>query len=332
MNKGTIGLLLAVLVAGVAFYYIRGRAGESGDAKYPAREFAVASEDEIGRIFIADMTGRTMDLRLRPTGEWYIGDSVKASPTIMKQATSTLTQLRIDHIPPQATQAAVLETMAATALKVEVYDKEGGKLRSLLIGNGSPKGAGSYMTVEGYDEVFVVRRGLLSGILRPLFDLRNVGSWRSLEFIAFDPQDIQSVEVRYPRQASESFRVVRAGDSLRLDPLTELVGKRAEQPQQRRLESYLEVYASIPLATYVEDSPSRDSISGMVPFAQILVERTGERRDTFELQPSLLLNERGAPDASLPFSNYWVEHGKRGFVVVQDHQINPALMRYSSFF
>ncbi len=336
MTRTTIALLAALAIAAAAFAFVRYEENNRAE-EYPERQFAVDSPDLIGRLFIADMTGRTMDVRRETDGTWTINDSVKASATLMDQATRTLAELKIDHIPNRATTGAVQQEMAANALKVEVYDRENKKLRSILIGGGSPKSTGSYMMVEGYNDVFVVRRGALTGIIRPLFDLRDIASWRSMDFIQYRPKEIMSIEVRYPQRPSESFRVVRVGDTLRLDALNELTSLTRERPQQRRLESYLDVYENIPLSTHADQSIFRDSISAMVPAVQIVVERVsvvpGERRrDTFELQPMLLLNEKGARDASLPFSNYWVEWGRKGFVTVQDHQINPALKTYQSFF
>ncbi len=331
MTKTTWILLAAVGLTLAAYAYVR-YANEREGAVSPERQFAVASPDEVGRLFIADMTGRSMDLRRQPDGRWLINDTATASPTIMYQATRTLAELNIDHIPNRATQLAVLKEMSASALKVEVYDRAGEKIRGLLIGSGTPKSTGSYMMVEGYNEVFAVRRGLVTGVIRPLFDLRDIASWRSTEFIAYEPGEIRSVEVRYPRSPSESFRVVRTADSLRLDALNELTGLTRERPVQRRLETYLEAYANIPLSNYANESIYRDSISAMVPAVQIVVELADARRDTFELQPMLLLNDKGARDASLPFSNYWVEWGRRNFVTVQDHQIGPALQTYQSFF
>ncbi len=331
MTRTTALLSAAVALTALAFAYIRYE-DQHREAAYPEREFAVSSPQVIGRLFIADMTGRSMDLRLQIDGSWLINDSVTASPTIMRQATRTLSELKIDHIPNSAAARTVRREMSANALKIEVYDREGTKIRSLLMGGGTPKSVGSYMMVEGYNDVFAVRRGMLTGILRPLFDLRDVSSWRSRDFIAYPPEEIRSVEVRYPRRPSESFRIIRSGDTLRLDALNELTGARRERPQQRRLESYLEAYQRIPLSTFENEISWRDSISAMVPAIQIVVEVGHDRKDTFELQPVLMLNEQGARDASLPFSSYWVEWGRRNFVTVQDHQLAPALRTYQSFF
>lgn len=172
---------------------------------------------------------------------------------------------------------------------------------------------------------------MLTGTVRPQFDLRSVAAWRSLEFIAYDPRDIQLVEVRYPRLPSRSFRIARTDDGLALEPLAELVGTRDRVVQPRRLESYLEGFAEVPLARWVNDHAYRDSISAMTPFAQIVV-ATSAARDTFELQPAALLNEYGVPDQSLPFNTFWVERGRRDFVTVQDHQIDQLLRSYESFF
>ena len=331
MSKTTLFLALAVVAGAAAFFFLRDAAEVDRGKAYPERVFAVPNRDAVARIFIADMAGRTMDFRRRGDGRWLINDSVEASPTIMQQMTATLEQLRIDHTPTRATAETQREHLASSALKVEAFDEAGEKLTGVLIGASVDKGAGSYMVVDGYDDIFAVRRGMLTGTVRPQFDLRSIASLRSKSFIAYDPADIRSVEVRYPSLPSRSFRVARDGGDYEVESLAEVVAAPGAAPQPRLVEGYLEAFAQVPLSAWANDYPVRDSISRMTPFAQLIVETTSAR-DTFELQPDARFNEQGQRDQSAPFSNYWVERGRRDFVIVQDHQIQPLLRTYQSFF
>lgn len=332
MSKTTVLLAVALFVAAGAFFFLRGRENVAAAEVYPERQFAIPDRHEVARLFIADMTGRSMDLTRQPDGTWLIDDTLKARQTIVEQALATLEQLRIDHVPTRATAAAQRDRLASRALKVEAYDAAGRKLTGVLIGGSVARGAGSYMVVDGYEDVFAVRRGMLTGTLRPQFDLRSVAAWRSQDFIQYDPVDIQFVELRYPRLPSRSFRVERGRDGLTVEPLADVVGVTQPTPAQpRRIESYLEAFANVPLARWANDHAYRDSVSAMQPFAQLIV-ATKDARDTFELQPAALVNERGIPDPTQPFTNYWVERGREDFVTVQVHQVEPILRTYQSFF
>ena len=332
MSKTLVGLLLVTLLGAGLLYLLRADDSDGRLREYPERDFAVEREADIARVFVADLTGRTLDLERQGDGSWLVNDSVTASPTIMEQVTRTLKELRIDHVPPRATADAVREAMASNALKVEAFDPTGRKLTGLLIGHSAPRGAGSYMVVDGYDEVFAVRRGLLAGSVKPQFDIRDVRAWQTRAFIAYEPAAIRSVEVRYPREASESFRILRQGETLTLEPLSDLARRRAREPQRRRLESYLEAFTSVSLKLRAEDFRLRDSVSAMVPLAQIVIDAP-PRRDTFELQPSLKRSgTTGLLDPDLPVEDYWVERNGTDFVLAQVLLIDPLLRTYSSFF
>ena len=330
MTKTTLGLLAALVLGAAALYALRSDTSAEATSAYPERAFGVPDREAVARIFIADMSGRTMDLTRGADGVWLIDDSLVASPTIVEQMRATLEQLRIDHVPTRATADVQREYLAARALKVEAFDAAGEKLTGVLIGSSVSKGRGSYMVVDGYDEIFAVRRGMLTGSVRPQFDLRGVAAYRSQDFMTYDPADIQSVEVRYPRAPSRSFAIRRETDGLVLEPLASVVGVARRQPQARRLESYLEGFSDVPLARWVNDHDYRDSISAMVPFMQIVVATTSAR-DTFELQPAALLKD-GVYDQANPFNTYWVERGTHDFVTVQDHQIDQLLRGYQDFF
>ena len=332
MNK-TLLALLVILALGVTLLLVL-RKGETKDvyAEFPERDFAVRDADLVHRIFIADRKGRSLTLTRQPDNQWLINDSLTASPDIVRQMLATLEQLQIDVVPPKATQATALQNIQADALKVEAYDAEGHQLKSILFGTATAGTRSTFAVVEGHDEVFAVRRGFVIGNVRPLFDLRSINSFRDLIFIRENPEQIQSVEVRYPSAISESFRIARVGDSLRIDPLQELVGRSAGVPKQRLLESYLEGFADIPLFGRIEDAGVRDSVTRVLPQVQIVLQRSDNSRDTFEIQPSLNLNNRGQPDPEVPFSNYYVERGTRELALVQDHQLAPIMRGYASFF
>lgn len=333
MNKTLVGLLLALAVGLGLLYALRGGNGQRSSAAYPERQFAVAEDADIARVFVADLAGRTLDLRRRPDGTWLVNDSVTASPTIIRQVTRTLKELRIDHVPPRAAADAVRETMAANAIKVEAYDPAGRRLIGLLMGPSVPKSAGSYMAVDGYDAVFAVRRGLLAGSVRPQFDIRDVRDWQTRAFIAYDPADIRSVEVRHGRAPSESFRIERdAGGGLRVEPLAPLTTPPAGELQVRRLEGYLEAFSAVALKIRADDYAVRDSISAMVPLVQVVVDAP-PARDTFEFQPSLRKDVyTGQVDPELPVENYWVERNRDDFVLAEVRLMDPLLATYSSFF
>ena len=331
MNKTLIGLSVALLIGSLTLWFLRKQSEPAEETAYPDRQFAIENVEDIRRIFIADMSGRTLNISLQSNGEWLLNDSLKASPTIMESVLRALKKLSIDHIPPEATRQTVLNQMRSNSLKVEAYDEKGQKMRSILIGPPNYKGTANYAMVEGSDKPYAVRVEFSNALLQPLFSINDLNLWRSLEYININIDTIKSVELRYPTEPSESFGIYRRGDSLAIEPINPLAKIEGPGPEQRILENYLSGFSSIPAAKYIDNPRLKDSITAILPMVQIVLAYPSGK-DTLELQPALGLNDSGVPDKSLGFTNFFLNRSNGDFLMIQDKQVGSILQLYSSFY
>ena len=332
MNKSLLWLVALLVILLGLFWFLQSKETVAKAAAYPDREFSVKDETSISRIFIADLHGRTMNLTKQKGGEWLINDSVKASVTIMDQVLNTLAKIRIDHIPPESMNEMILESMKLDGIKVEVYNTENQKIRSLIIGAGTQDDRASFMMVEGQSQPYAMKVPGLTGTLRPLFDLRSVEDWRSRDWMAIQPEEILSIEVNYPRQTGSGFSISKSGDTLKLSAESDLVEISNEAPKQRLLESYLEGFTYVPLFRRENDNPLRDSIQRMTPFAELRITKESGEIEELTLVPAHGLKNDGSRDLYGPFTNYWVAQKSGEFQTVQKQQLQQWLRDYRSFF
>ncbi len=332
MNKSLLWLvaLLAVLLG--LFWFLQRQESEVKAAAYPDREFSIKDETSISRVFIADLQGRTMNLTKQKDGGWMINDSVKASVTIMDQVLNTFSKLRIDHIPPETMNEMIFEAMKTDGIKVEAYNAEDQRLRSWIIGPGTQDDRASFVMIEGQNQPYAMKLPGMTGTIRPLFDLRSIEDWRSRDWLAIPPEEIESVEINYPRQKGSGFSIRRVGDTLQLKAESELVEIANSAPKQRLLESYLEGFSYVPLFRRENENPVKDSIQSLVPFVELrLVETSGEVQE-MSLVPAHGLKNDGTVDVDGPFTNYWVTQRPGGIQTVQKQQLQQWLRDYRSFY
>jgi len=337
MSKTTLSLLVAVLFAVGALYFLQKETTADPLADYPERQLAVADAGDIARIFIADRKGRTANFERSGRGPWIINDQYEASPGIMREVVNALSKLRIDHVPPAAVKRVVLEDIQSASLKVESFDAAGNSLKSIIIGPPTQDERHSYVLVEGYEEPFAVRIPGITGSITSLFDITNIHEFRSKEVVAFEPAEIASVRVEYPRNPGESFFLQqpadedRNGESLTLRPLSEVVPVLPKGPDPQRLRSYLDGFNYLPLSRRAEQHPQIDSIRGLVPFIALTV--VARQGDTTRLRawPWHIRDGYGRIDATAQIANYWVDKDGEDFVVVSTDQIKKWFLGYASF-
>ena len=328
MSKSILGLLGLLIVLLAAFWFLRKQDTAAKMQAYPDRELAVENGDEIDRVFIADLRGRTMNLTRQPNGDWLVDDSVKASATIMERVVQVLSQLRIDHIPPNTMVPTIMESMRTTGIKIEVYNKENERLRSLILGRGTHDDRASFMMVEGQSQPYAVTVPGFTGTMRPLFSIANVEDWRSRDWLAIPPEKIEQVSIDYPNQPGASFRIERDADSLRLEPGNPLVKVTGKSPRQRLLESYLEGYVNVALFRREDNLPAKDSLKAMSPFAYVNIRLADGSTEELRLIPAY----SGIPVEKGGFTNYWVIQKPGRLLSVQATKLQPWLREYRSFF
>ena len=332
MNKSLLWLVGLLIVILSIFWYLQKQETEVKATAYPDREFSIKDETQISRVFIADLQGRKMNLTKQEGGLWLINDSVKASVTIMDQVLYTLSKIRIDHIPPETMNKTIFDAMRTSGIKIEAYNAENQKLRSLILGPGTHDERGSYMMVEGQKQPYAMKLPGHTGTLRPLFDLRSVEAWRSRDWISIQPEEIKSVQVNYPRQKGSGFTIQRKADSLQLKAESDLVEISQKAPSQRLLESYFEGFTYVPLFRREDDNPKKDSIMSLTPHIEMRIALTSGDVEELALIPAIGRLDDGSLNLEGRFPNYWVVQKPGRIQTVQVAQLKQWLRDYRSFF
>jgi hypothetical protein len=218
MRKILLPLLLLLVLATVAWWLWKGDTGNT--LAGPLSDFTVADTAAVDRIFIAEKTGGTADLRRTPEGWTVNGLPAKQYPVNLLLRTFKLVELRSPV--PKSAEANVLRIMAATAKKVEIYQGGDKPAKIWWVGQSSQDMYGTYMVLEipgkGKSSVpFEMGMAGFTGVLNTRFHT-DIDSWRSSSLTNYpELAKVTKVEVEVPDSLGQDFSVTYGGgDDLHL--------------------------------------------------------------------------------------------------------------------
>ncbi len=144
MKKKWIPLLLLAVLAAIAWWLWNKDTGST--LAGPLTDFAIADTSKVDRIFIAEKSGGTADLRRTPEGWTINGLPAKGFQVNLLLKTFKLVELRAPV--PKSMEANVLRVMAGTAKKVEIYTGGSKPAKIWWVGGSNADHYGTYMVLE----------------------------------------------------------------------------------------------------------------------------------------------------------------------------------------
>ncbi|HAH59584.1 MAG: DUF4340 domain-containing protein [Lentimicrobium sp.] len=286
MRKNRIVLFIIVLILGVlAAVLILGRSGTTLDSR--TGDFAVPDTAAITRIFMADKSDRTVLLERQPDGTWMLNGQYKAHQENMGILLNTIANIAVRQPVARAAHDNILKLLAARSVKVEVYKnsyriKLGSirlfpyekKARTFYIGDATMDNNGSYALIEGAGKPVVVYLPGLRGYISSRFTtLEN--DWRMHTIFAHKLPEIASIEVNFPLQPSESFRLVN-NDNKSISLFQLESNMQVTDYDTLKLMNYINAYRNIRFETLLNDMEPerRDSITSQSPIYIITLNTT----------------------------------------------------------
>jgi len=225
MKRQKIYLIIACLLAVLsvlAIVYKQGGFRRSLNTQKLSAVFAIKDTGTITRVFLADMYGRKTLLSKEATG-WMVNNSKPASEMKVKEMIATLTSIRVAQPIAKAGHRNIIERMAVTSTKVEVYEtkplftlfgypfftKER-LIKTYFFGDATQNSLGSYALVEGMAEPYIIYKPGFRGYVTPEFS-PNPFDWYSHLIFNTKLTRIQKASFVDIENPENSFFVEKAG-------------------------------------------------------------------------------------------------------------------------
>lgn len=228
MKKKTRIILISSIVAVIALLalviYNNFSWGNGEKMEYSQKMFASSDSSKVKMVFIADMSGNTVLLK-RTDASWKLDDGTPATPEMVNSLLATLMNLRVDRPVPTKQVPNINRVMAASAIKVEVYEdapaftlfghpffvKEQ-KVKTIYLGPATQENTGNYAMLEGMeDKPCIIYLPGFRGIVSPRFSPLQQ-DWVSHQMLSTKPTRIQTLEVFDCRNNDQSFTIKKVDD------------------------------------------------------------------------------------------------------------------------
>jgi hypothetical protein len=287
MKKSLPLLFLVVIIAALAWYFSSDRSPLTTSVKANTN-FEIKDTSQVGKIFIADLNGRSINLKRQENGTWTVNDKYRAREDAVLTLLKTFKNVYVQRPVPKEAQEEVNKVMAGASKKVEIYNREGEWLKTWYVGHATMDKKGTYMLLETPEygkatEPFIMDMKGFIGMLNTRF-FTNEDEWRSVGIVRYPDMNFNKLEVDYPSNPEQSFKVELAGGNDIL--LYDGEGQKIAQFDTLLLKDYLLNYKVLSFENYrtgLSDFQA-DSVKNATPY-QIITITDPKKTTTISVWP-----------------------------------------------
>jgi hypothetical protein len=327
--KRTIVLLIVFLaLGGATIFFLTNRQDSPNTLSSWDREFAVKDVSQIHKIFLADRKGGQTTLE-RHEDHWLYQGKYKANPNVMKSLLQAIRLVELQYIPPYAALETMVKDLAVNGVKVELYDQKNELIKAYYVGGTTADGNGTFMIMENAEQPYVMQLPTMVGDLGTRFRFKGE-TWRDKTVLGYDPDAIDFVSVEYPKQKSNSFKLMRKEDSFEVTPFYDITPRINKPVSQSKAETYLLGFERAIAEAFENENPLRDSITQRVPFGIITIKLNNGNERVITLHPAKDKSEGGPTQV---IQRYLAEIEPEGdFMLVQHNVMKKIFWGYDFFF
>lgn len=329
--KKTLILIIVLLLLGVFLWVYSGQSNSTIDTT--DREFKVENVDDIHKILIVPRNLPPTTLT-KKNGTWYFRDSLMVQANVMKNLMDVFENIHLKFIPTSAAVVNIKREMMQIGIKVNLYDRSDGLMKSFYIGGSPPDERGTHMMMDGAQQPYTMHMPHMEGSVRGRF-LVKPNEWQDRTLFKENPSEVTHISVEYPKDMKHSFQLKKENGEFSLSTLSNSPVQRTEQPDKDRLRAYIEGFDEI-ISEYIEnDHPKRDSLTAQIPFSIISYSTATKENNTMTLFPVTHNLADDANTTELKSSDlverYFVECSWGPFMLVQQRQLKRLLRGYEYF-
>ena len=260
--------ILALLGFSVYFFLFRGNKPTYDDKE---AGFTIKDTAILGKIFLAGPAGQTILLERTDSG-WMLNKKYKVLASTLHEMMMTMNQQEALYPVTTAAHDAAIKQLSADGVKVELYGRDGHKLKAFYVGGIAPNNTGTNMLMEGAKEPYVVHIQGFNGYLSPRYPVR-LTDWRDRTVFNIPAAEIKTISVQYKDNPTNSFVVNKEGDSVTISADAGIVhGLEGFNP--KRAHSYTTFFTNVNCEGYLNGLSDMDTTLKTAPM-QSVVEVTG---------------------------------------------------------
>lgn len=330
MKKNIIYLIVFLLMGAGAWYALVYKKKHSAGSQISAdMDFAVKDRNDIYKIFLADRLGNTALLE-RKGEKWVYNSQFPARQTAIDVLLETMEKLRVKYIPPEAAEQNMIKSIASEGIKVEIYGKDGKKMKVYYVGGVTHDESATYMMMEGAEHPYVTHIPTMVGGVRVHYRL-TPDEWYDRTIFEEKPESIAAISVQYPQNKAESFVLEKKGTlEYEVRPYFSTTPASRYPPAKGVAEGYLLTFERLVAESHESNYAYKDSLTALVPFAIVNMKKTDGTEKEVKFWP---FEQMQVPSTGKIFTNRYLAECSWGpFVLVQERVFGKVFRGYSHFF
>ncbi len=258
-------VVLLLFIAG--YFYFK---NETGTLQKELSDFAVEDTASVTKIFLADKTGNSVTLEREKPGRWTANKNHRANQNMMGTLLQTLRSMEVRSPVAKAAFNNVLKQMAATAIKVEIY-QNGNLSKTFYVGHQTQDHLGTYMYLQHSSVPFVMHIPGFDGFLTTRF-IAKESEWILKTVFDYEVSEIAELNFDNKENPESSFAIQKVNENeflLFSFPERKLI----ENASDEKIISYLTQYSNLNYEYVSANLPAEkiDSIKATSPFLVIAI-------------------------------------------------------------
>ncbi|MCL2245512.1 MAG: DUF4340 domain-containing protein [Lentimicrobiaceae bacterium] len=225
MKRQNLYLVLASLLAILTIFaivYKRGAFSKSTNSKNLSAVFAIKDTTAVSKIFMANMFGDKVLLTKTSEG-WMVDNQKPAAIHKIKDLLATMVTIRVAQPIAKKAQNSIIQLLAVSSIKVEIYETkplfkllghpffEKERLsKTYFLGDATQNSLGSYASIEGMPEPYIVYKPGFRGYITPQFSPKPI-DWYSQLVFSTKLTQIQNASFIDIANPENSFSVCKSG-------------------------------------------------------------------------------------------------------------------------
>ncbi len=287
--KRTILLLLIVTSLGV-IYFLTAEGGEEKKSTLSIedRDFITTDRSAVGTITIKTK-GRPMFHLSKVDDNWYLNNAHKASSNIVNNMIGALNVMQIQYIPSTAENQTALGRMDMHGIDIKTYDHSGKLLTDFVLGTNTNTEYGTYFRKSDSNQCYVMEIPARPGGLRNYFT-QSYEDLREMTVFSFKHEDITKIEMSYPKDISNSYKITQIGNRQQLFSHS---GESIDKININVVDAYLKDFIDLHAEWLKNGHVDKDTVSNYTPFAELKIESKNRSPFEIDIYSLLDLKDRG---------------------------------------
>lgn len=300
--------------------------------------FTISNVADIDRIFLANQKGDSISLQ-RNGDSWLLNNKHIASVRMVETLLQTFKEQYAAYPVPDNAHNNVVKSLAGSGIKVEVYDRNGRKIKTFYVGGQALGNKGTYMLMEGAKRPYVVQLPAYQGYVTPRYST-EYAAWRNRNVVNLTPDQLASVSVQYtfPDELLNSFTMVRADGgkfAIKLHPDLNM----SAPLNEKRVKAFAGFFEQVGCEGYLNGVYKLDSLIGAAAkYCDIAIEDTkGNKNNIAMYKMKVYKRSKNVTDeTSLDEFDadrfYGIINNGRDTVILQNHTFGKILRRGYEFY